>query len=128
MILGVQAAVKATMEQARTDKVMGSSLQCSVHLTVDDSSVSKVLERYLDELEAIFVVSSVELNQAVPESQAWAYKQEFEVQGAKIQVHVLPPKQDKCTRCWRYVAPSEDDLCHRCEEVVGPAAVAAAAA
>ncbi|KAF7540233.1 hypothetical protein G7Z17_g12246 [Cylindrodendrum hubeiense] len=124
VISGVHNAVKATLEQARGDKVLGSSLQCSVNLVVENSRVASVLERYLDELETIFVVSSVEINQPVPHSPEWAYEQEVEVQDAKVKVHVLPPKEAKCSRCWRYVAPSEDTLCNRCEEVIGAAPAA----
>ncbi|KAH7156346.1 tRNA synthetases class I-domain-containing protein [Dactylonectria macrodidyma] len=125
VISGVHNAVKVTLEQARGDKVLGSSLQCSVNLVIEKGLVTRTLERYLDELEAIFVVSSVEINQPVPQNPAWAYEQEVEVQGTKVKVHVLPPKEDKCSRCWRYVAPSEDALCSRCEGAIGAAAAAA---
>ncbi|KAK7430120.1 isoleucine-tRNA ligase [Neonectria magnoliae] len=119
IISGVHNAVKVTLERARGDKVLGSSLQCSVNLVMENGQVASVLERYLDELEAIFVVSSVAINQTMPQSPAWAYEQEVEVQGTKVKVHVFPPKEEKCSRCWRYVAPSEDELCNRCEDVVG---------
>lgn len=118
IISEVHSAVKATLEQARSDKVLGSSLQCSVSLVVEGDKVAEVLERYVDELDAIFVVSSVEVNKALPEGAAWTYEQEFEVQDAKVKVHISPPKQEKCSRCWRYVAPVEDALCGRCEDVV----------
>ncbi|CAM1504499.1 Fc.00g020900.m01.CDS01 [Cosmosporella sp. VM-42] len=125
VISAVHSAVKATLEQARTDKVLGSSLQCSVILSIENNQVTDVLERYLDELDAVFVVSSVEVNKSLPEDPAWSYVQEFEVQNSKVKVQVLPPKQGKCSRCWRYVAPAEDELCHRCENVVSalPASV-----
>ncbi|KAH7001536.1 tRNA synthetases class I-domain-containing protein [Ilyonectria destructans] len=119
VISGVHNAVKAALEQARGDKMLGSSLQCSVNIVVENSEVASVLERYLEELEAIFVVSSVEMNKPVPQSPTWAYEQEVEVRDTEVKVHVLPPKEDKCSRCWRYVAPSEDALCNRCEEVIG---------
>lgn len=119
IITEVHSAVKATLEQARTAKVLGSSLQSSVILEIEEGRATAVLGRYLDELEDIFVVSSVQINQPLPDSPDWAYQQEFEIHDAKLKVHVLPPKQEKCSRCWRYVAPVEDALCGRCEEVVG---------
>lgn len=124
VISGVHNAVKATLEQARTDKVLGSSLQCSVTLSVENEQVAKVLERYLDELDTIFVVSSVEVNRPIPEGPAWSYVQEFEVQNSKVGVHILPPKHEKCSRCWRYLAPVEDELCGRCDDVVGSSSIA----
>jgi isoleucyl-tRNA synthetase len=119
IITEVHSAVKATLEQARTAKVLGSSLQSSVILEIEEGKAAAVLGRYLDELEDIFVVSSVQINQPLPDSPDWAYQQEFEILDAKFKVHVLPPKQEKCSRCWRYVAPVEDALCGRCDEVVG---------
>ncbi|KAI5467391.1 tRNA synthetases class I-domain-containing protein [Mariannaea sp. PMI_226] len=115
-------AVQAIMERARADKVLGSSLQCSIHLAVEDKNMIKLLERYADELESILVVSSVELNQPLPEDALWAYQESSMVQDTEVQIHVLPPKQEKCSRCWRYVAPTENDLCNRCEEVVSSTA------
>jgi len=124
-ITEVHSAVKATLEEARTAKVLGSSLQSSVILEVEDGKAAAVLGRYEDELHDIFVVSSVQLNQPLPDKPEWAYQKEFEIQDAKIKVHVLPPKQEKCSRCWKYVASVEDALCGRCEEVVGALPAAA---
>lgn len=119
-ILEVHNAVKATLELARSNKVLGSSLQSSVYLFVEDRRVATVLEKYSDELDAIFVVSSVHINQSIPEGPEWSFAQEFDVQDTKVKVHVLPPQQAKCLRCWRYMAPAEDSLCGRCDDVVEP--------
>lgn len=118
IITEVHGAVKATLEDARTAKALGSSLQSAVYLEVEDGKAAAVLGRYMDELHDIFVVSSVQVNEPLPENPAWAFQKEFEIQDAKVNVHVLPPKQEKCSRCWRYMAPKEDALCGRCEEVV----------
>lgn len=111
-------AVKAGSEQARDAKALGSSLQCSVVVSTEDNQVAATLGRYADELDAIFVVSSVEINKPLPGETPWMYTQEFEIEGAKGAVHILPPKQEKCSRCWRYLAEEEDGLCGRCDDVV----------
>ncbi|KAI1502935.1 isoleucyl-tRNA synthetase [Biscogniauxia marginata] len=125
VLMAVHGAIKAALERARNDKALGSSLQSSVVLLPagPGSPVGAVLEKYADELEAMFVVSSVEINSPIPEDPEWVYRQQFEidVNGAVSpggEVVVLPPKDAKCPRCWRYVAPKEDTLCHRCGEVV----------
>ncbi|KOS19077.1 Isoleucine--tRNA ligase [Escovopsis weberi] len=133
VISAVHDAVKAGLEQAREAKALGSSLQCSLTISVDDGRVAGALERYLDELDAIFVVSSVDLNGAAAAAAAaanthegecetgeanWCYSKEFEVGGTKGVIYVRPPKQSKCSRCWRYLAEQEDGLCGRCEDVV----------
>ncbi|KAK2009337.1 isoleucyl-tRNA synthetase [Colletotrichum eremochloae] len=118
VLMSVSGAVKAALEKGRLAKVLGSSLQSSVVVTTEDRAVAGVLGKYGEELEAMFVVSSVETNAEVPSGSAWRYDEVFEVNGAKGTVSVLPPKEHKCPRCWRYVAPKEDALCGRCEDVV----------
>lgn len=119
VLMRAHAAIKAAAEMARGEKVLGSSLQCSVVLEVPEGKGLQALSRHRGELEAMFVVSSVELNGAVPEEAEWKYCEAFELDGAQCKAWVLPPKEAKCPRCWRYVAPKEEELCGRCEEVVG---------
>ncbi|KAI1802858.1 isoleucyl-tRNA synthetase [Daldinia bambusicola] len=118
VLMSARAAVKAGLEVARRDKVLGSSLQSSVIIKIPDVQTREVLESYADELDSMFVVSSVAINASLPSEPEWSYTQEFEVGGVKGDVVVLPPKHAKCPRCWRYVAPKEDSLCGRCEDVV----------
>ncbi|KAI2628066.1 isoleucyl-tRNA synthetase [Hypomontagnella submonticulosa] len=118
LLMSVHAAIKFGLEAARGDKVLGASLQSSVILDVPNHLAREVLGKYADELESMFVVSSVKVNAALPENPEWSYTREFEVGGITGAAVVLPPKQAKCPRCWRYVAPREDVLCQRCEDVV----------
>lgn len=125
ILQAVHAGIKSATELARRDKVMGSSLQCSIVLEIPNVAVVDVLHQFGDELEALFVVSLVSINQAVPETSEWKHEMEFHVpsvDGASAdvgcKVWVLPPRAPKCPRCWRYVAPKEDELCGRCESVV----------
>ncbi|KAH6692649.1 isoleucyl-tRNA synthetase [Plectosphaerella plurivora] len=122
ILMSTHNAVKAALEQARLAKVLGSSLQSAVVTSTSSPGLKETLERYAAELDGIFVVSSVDVTSEPPSSEAseWVYTHEFEVDGgAKGVVTVLPPKQHKCNRCWRYLAPVEDDLCQRCDEVTG---------
>lgn len=122
----VHAAVKAGLEQARAVKALGSSLQCSVLIDTENEQLANLLGEYLDELDAMFVVSHVEVNKTVDGEPAWCYTKEFELPSGKGgTIHVLPPRQEKCSRCWRYLAEQDDGLCNRCEDVVSDVAVAA---
>lgn len=112
--MSVHGGIKSALERARGDKVVGSSLQSSVVVSTSDSRVAAILEKYADELDGMFVVSSLNVNTPVPESPEWSYAQSFDL-GT---VTVLPPRDAKCPRCWRYMAPVEDALCSRCEDVV----------
>jgi isoleucyl-tRNA synthetase len=152
-ILAANTAIKTAQEEGRGGKLIGSSLESSVILTLPPKLV-EVFKRYEEELASIFVVSSVELASSVEEapsenetassSQAtpkesvvryvelapepstsaprrsdktWSFSADFEIQGEKGSVLVGPPKDEKCARCWRFVAPDEG-LCGRCEEVL----------
>ncbi|KAK3693485.1 tRNA synthetases class I-domain-containing protein [Podospora appendiculata] len=122
VLMRTHAAIKAASEVARTGKVLGSSLGCSVVLEVPEGNALAALNQFSEqELETMFVVSAVEINGAVPDGSEWKFSQAFEVDGTSCTAWVLPPKQPKCPRCWRFVAPAEDTLCGRCEEVVGEA-------
>ncbi|KAJ2969344.1 hypothetical protein NQ176_g8712 [Zarea fungicola] len=116
----VHEAIKAGLEPARLAKEVGSSLQCSVVITTEDASLLSCLDEYQDELDAIFVVSSVSVNTKLPEQPAWHHSKAIGIDNPKFQgqVHVLPPVQAKCSRCWRYQAVEEEGLCGRCEQEV----------
>ena len=117
VLMAAHGAVKAGLEAARLAKVLGSSLQGAVVISVD-GHVAEALERYADELDAMFVVSSVGVNDAVPEGE-WAFEEVFEVEGVKGKVTVVPPGGHKCGRCWRYLAEEEEEgLCGRCDSIV----------
>ncbi|CAL3970162.1 hypothetical protein PZA11_006440 [Diplocarpon coronariae] len=116
------AAIKSAQEIARVEKVIGQSLESSVVLHVP-AEAKNVYAMYVDEMASIFVVSSAEFT-TLPlsadryASAKWRYIQEFDTLGGKATAVVLPPKEFKCPRCWRYVAPVEGELCGRCEKVV----------
>jgi isoleucyl-tRNA synthetase len=114
-LLSANAAVKRAQEEARIWKELGSSLQCSVVLVLPNQA-QPLFEKYIHDLEDIFVVSSVTVNG--PLQGDWRYQAEFDVPGGKGVAWVLPPKDHKCPRCWRYVATVEDELCLRCEDVL----------
>ena len=148
ILSGVHTGIKSATELARRDKKVGSSLQCSVILQIPDSAVASTLQQFDDELEGMFVVSSVGINERLPEAPEWKFSLDFQIpvgggsdgsrpdsiealsndsapvdaegssRGVQCTAWVLPPKAHKCPRCWRYIAPKEDALCGRCDDVV----------
>ena len=133
-LLSANTAVKAAQELARSEKQMGSSLQCSVLLNIDTSTntdhrpVLRSLTEYKDELESLFVVSSVDISMGpnVPSSvttAAWYYATRFSTpDGCQATAYVYAPAKAKCVRCWRYVASTEvteeEAMCERCVDVI----------
>jgi isoleucyl-tRNA synthetase len=115
-LLNANAAIKVAQEGARAKKLIGQSLQSSVVLQLPESAL-QLFKEYEDELETIFVVSSVEINADVQGE--WQFSAEFDAPGGKGVAWVLPPKAHKCPRCWVFSAAVESSLCARCEDVVG---------
>ncbi|KAK2623698.1 hypothetical protein QTJ16_006879 [Diplocarpon rosae] len=121
-IWAANVAIKSAQEVARVEKVIGQSLESSVVLHIPIEA-KDVFTMYADEMATIFVVSSVEfttfpLSTDRYQNAKWRYVQEFDTLGGKAAAVVLPPKECKCPRCWRYVAPVEGELCGRCEKIV----------
>jgi isoleucyl-tRNA synthetase len=136
--MAINAVVKATQEQARSEKKMGSSLQSKVELYVEDTtssaearSLSELLFWNTNTLRDLFVVSDVSVNcpPGSPEEyiSGWHYISDCEIGGGiKVKVIVYEPQEGKCERCWRYVVPKvrehtvegQEELCDRCVEVV----------
>ncbi|MCJ1365064.1 isoleucine-tRNA ligase [Acarospora aff. strigata] len=133
-LMAANTAVKSTQELARSEKKMGSSLQCSVFLALGESATGEhrssleVLERYKDELGSLFVVSSVDISvcsdkpPAVADA-AWHYETRFAMpNGHGGTAYVYAPAKAKCVRCWRYAAPTDEKedeaMCSRCVDVV----------
>jgi isoleucyl-tRNA synthetase len=104
---GVRESVLKELEVARESKLIGNSLEAQVSLTVPPD-LHDILEKHVDELASLFIVSSVEL-----EPQA----------GKELEIKVSEADGKKCQRCWNYstyVGTSEGFpvFCQRCENVV----------
>lgn len=131
-LLQANAAVKRAQERARSAKKIGSSLQSFVVLrfkknleNVEDLGL-ELFKRYQADLVTLFVVSKVKICiGSLPSSATtaiWSFEDEFDFGGSKVSIHVYPPQEAKCVRCWKYTASPEPSgqipLCDRCEEVV----------
>jgi isoleucyl-tRNA synthetase len=110
------------MEQARTAKAIGSSLDAKVLLSVADPNLKNQLAAYnssdtlseknIDELRYFFLASQVELVDSVAEAE---YKSESDL----ATIAVVKADGKKCDRCWNYslsVGSLKDDptICDRC--------------
>ncbi len=106
-LLVLREAVLKELEKAREEKRIGNSLEAAVHLSVP-SSERTLVQKYEQDLSALFIVSAVSVDQASPE---------------RVEVRISRAAGGKCQRCWNFspaVGQSSDhpELCRRCEEVV----------
>lgn len=121
VLFEIRLAVKLALESAREAKDLGSSLQARVIIETQDERTLACLNKYHDELDSLFVVSTAEINSALPPfdvDKLWHHEQDFNLGDSNGRVHVLPPLQEKCSRCWRYLAHEQEGLCQRCDDVV----------
>lgn len=112
-IFSIRDDVLKPLEEARTEKLIGSSLEAKVILTVDKET-TRFLIPYYEDLRYIFIVSQVEVHE-----------------GEAQKVEISKADGAKCERCWNYslrIGESEKypTVCERCiaalEQIEGSAA------
>jgi isoleucyl-tRNA synthetase len=107
---GVRDEVLKALEQARTEKLIGTGLEAEVTIAAANP-VYSVLARYQEQLRYVFIVSAVNLEQAPGNGNA----------PIAIKVGKAPGK--KCERCWNYSIHVGEDaayptVCERCNAVL----------
>jgi isoleucyl-tRNA synthetase len=117
--------VNKVMEQARSGKAIGASLDAKVLLYVSDGELQKRLDSLnpadslsgnrVDELRYLFLASQVEL---VDSSEAIA-KADYRSESDLVSVGVVKADGQKCDRCWNYSTrvgefPDDPTICERC--------------
>ncbi len=94
-IMKIRAEVLKVLEQSRTAKTIGLSLDAAVTLAAT-GELREFLEGYRNELATILIVSQVHLVDAI-EGECQAAEG---VEGLQIAVHAA--SGEKCERCWHY--------------------------
>ncbi|MGK7928284.1 MAG: isoleucine--tRNA ligase [Spirulina sp.] len=122
----LRTEVNKVMEQARSEKAIGSSLDAKVLLYVSDVKLKQSLEAFnpmdslqgnrIDELRYLFLASQVEL----VDSLATVQKVEYKSESDNIAIGIVKAEGEKCDRCWNYstsVGKSHEhpSICERCE-------------
>lgn len=100
----IRDIVLKELEDTRTEKVIGQSLEAKVYLTVEKDK-KDLIKKYEDFLPDLFIVSEVEIK--------------F---GVETKAIVEKTKGLKCARCWKYEQESKFnkklELCSRCVKVL----------
>jgi isoleucyl-tRNA synthetase len=104
-IFSIRTEVLRKLEEARIEKLIGSSLEAKVKLTVDEETFD-FLTPYRFDLRYIFIVSQVEL-----------------FKGDAFGVEIAKAEGLKCDRCWNYSHEVGKDeryptACERCLEAL----------
>ncbi|MGE8501057.1 isoleucine--tRNA ligase [Pseudomonas berkeleyensis] len=112
-VMVVKAAVNKELENLRTAKAIGASLQAEVTLFCDDAKQAD-LAKLGDELRFALITSAA---QTAPLADAPADAVVTEVEGLKLKI--LKSAHAKCGRCWHFRADvgshaAHPELCERC--------------
>ncbi|MBF7074750.1 isoleucine--tRNA ligase [Glaciecola sp. MH2013] len=112
-VMEVKTQVNSALEKARTDKVIGSSLEAKVVLYVSDSR-AELLAKLQDELRFVLITSEAEVK-PLSEKTVTAVSLDHD----DIFVDVLVADGEKCVRCWHHKPevnsdPKHPELCNRC--------------
>lgn len=118
-IIDVREIVLKALEIARTEKLIGQSLNAKVTIFADDNNY-EFLKSIEKDLVTAFIVSGFELKK-ISEADEKAYE-DPELKG--IRVSISTAAGEKCERCWMFsetVGKNEAHatLCDRCAEVIG---------
>jgi len=110
-LLKYRSQVQGVLEERRREKVIGSSLEAHVHLTMDAKTGMWIANACRD-LATLFIVSEVTL-----EHRSGA------VSDSNFTISVTKSTHAKCERCWNYREAVGKDtthptLCDRCVEAV----------
>jgi isoleucyl-tRNA synthetase len=127
----IRQEVNKVLEQARTAKEIGSSLEAKVLLYVPDAVWRQQLQGmnpgdaiaadslHVDELRYLFLVSQVEVLDAPEPLKGLTFSSESDWLG----VGVVDADGEKCDRCWNYSTQVGDNsdhptICERCVEAL----------
>ncbi|KAK9459436.1 tRNA synthetases class I-domain-containing protein [Lipomyces oligophaga] len=121
----ISEELKLLLNTARENKIIGSSLDAVVYISVKDlAKFNTLLGEYVPSLAEFFVVSRVDV---VDPLTAKALARGFEFSsdllsltsdGPEVKITISQPWLEKCPRCWQYHSESPSALCHRCEDVL----------
>jgi isoleucyl-tRNA synthetase len=107
-LLGWRERVLQELEKARTAKVINSSLEAKVILSVGAKSGGSLLKNHLSLLRYLFLVSNVELQDATD---------------PHVEIRIQRADGTKCERCWNYSTHVGENkryptICERCTEAL----------
>ena len=104
-VFAIRDEVLKSLETARNDKQIGSSLEAKVVLTTD-AETTRFLIEYYEQLRYIFIVSQVEVHE-----------------DEKFAVEIRKADGEKCERCWNYSTRVGEfnqwpTVCERCADAL----------
>ena len=125
-LLAVRLGVLKELEESRSRKEIGNSLEACVEVRVSADAVhsSRTLQRYADQLPGVFIVSQVRVHAGIDTGDTPGYNVNFTAgdgttENAVISARVSRAAGVKCVRCWNVTPTVGTDaqhpqICRRC--------------
>lgn len=108
----VRHVINTALENARRDKLIGSSLQAKVQLFVSKKDFL-YNESDIEFWKEVSITSQFEISYGEAPADAFTSDEVPE-----IKVKVTLAEGSKCERCWKITEVNEDGICKRCQEVL----------
>ncbi len=117
-LMKLREEVAGVLEQARKEKLIGSSLEAAVLLTPDEALEADrgATGTQGASLADLFIVSAVARGSAEDGSGGWSRSAAYP--GLSLRFEKAPGR--RCDRCWKVTPEAEESgLCSRCRQVLG---------
>jgi isoleucyl-tRNA synthetase len=130
VLLDARSAVNARLEALREKKAIGSSLQATVTIDVDDDALAGLLRKHIASLPMLFIVSGVALGPRAASARPAGLDPAAAADAVRPwTIDASPAQGEKCPRCWRVVpevssAADSLGLCGRCVDAMTAGGVA----
>jgi isoleucyl-tRNA synthetase len=113
-IMAVKTAVNKVLEEARSEKTVGSSLAADVTLYADEALKTQ-LEKLGEELRFVTITSKADVETLESANEETTQKTDV----AGLRLSLTASTADKCERCWHHnvtvgLHPEHATLCSRC--------------
>lgn len=110
ILLQLREIVLKKIEEKRDQKIIKHPYEAWIEIKYSSSKLDKIIERFKDEIEQIFIVSKINYKKLQEKDDSWE-------KDTEVIVEKSPAK--KCARCWRYVDTvgtnsAHPDICDRC--------------
>jgi isoleucyl-tRNA synthetase len=117
-LIGLRTVANKALEQARSVRSIGSSLEAQVHISIQQEELAKKAQSIADQLPAFLITSQVQLLSNGKQNQTNGQTLAF-IDENGIQVAVLPAAGKKCIRCWKFTTDvgnnaEHPELCADC--------------
>ncbi|MBT3386956.1 MAG: isoleucine--tRNA ligase [Desulfobacula sp.] len=107
-IRSLRGEVTKALEEARIKKLIGHPLDAALEIKLPDTPLKDVVENLKENLNDIFIVSSVEIVDTLGDTDAVYHAKEIE----GLSIRVKKAEGEKCDRCWRFDESIGMDMDH----------------